>query len=542
MKYDYRMLINYNDEKTVKYLARGKNLANTFQLNSKISSQELQEKFEPLLSNNSIDTSRQTLKEKVLEIRGKRLPRFFQQNKSEVDVIARISDITTIIRPSAQDSGSAKAYGKRVRNIYEKHHISHLSPFWSICAECTKDTQHELIYQEQLMLLLSKVLKCSLGKADTYRRAFEKLDAEKIENIKKIFWNNFKYILEDAKKDGNVLKFNQQLEYFKEFWEYLVSVSGYGFNKSHAVSYSYITFQTAYLKANFPEHFYASCINNYIEDLEKVSLLCKEALKNSIEVKLPKLNKCFTKTKAHHSTNSIYLSPNVLKGIGATVANKLAKKNDFKGLDDFLKWGKLNGLSKTVYAILTKMDFFSEINPDINFIWNYIDSFYIVEQEYREKSFYKTLNGEKFNNYAYKPVKNEKIIKELANNMVLVEVSKRLLDNGLGKLSGNIIEWQKEYLEFLLYDWKNPYLRCIKDDDSQILIYCIKSEEKISKAGNNYILLQDIEGTSYFLFNQPYTNYKDQVLLLDVTYSKDGNKMYVKKVNVKGHLVNDLTN
>jgi len=228
------------------------------------------------------------------------------------------------------------------------------------------------------MNILKDLFDISYGKADSVRRLFEK--NKNLDEVKKQYYHKWKH--------------NHTVEQLKEFWEYLLSVSGYLFNLSHAVLYSYSTYQTAFFMANFINSytiFYlTSIINNYTENGDKLSSVFSECNALSINVSLPVFNHNFTKAKAITSNSSILLPLHSIHGIGKTIASTLNNK-EFTDLKSFAVYCRNNKINKTTLRILIEIDYFKQFGTKQE-IKDYIDSLKIEEFETREKVFIKKYN------------------------------------------------------------------------------------------------------------------------------------------------------
>jgi DNA polymerase-3 subunit alpha len=108
-----------------------------------------------------------------------------------------------------------------------------------------KETYGIIVYQEQVMLIIQRVTGYGLAQADILRRILGKHQLEEIAPEKERF-------ISDAKKQGFKEKDAEHI------FEILLPAAGYSFNKSHTVAYSLLSYQTAWLKANFPDEFIAS--------------------------------------------------------------------------------------------------------------------------------------------------------------------------------------------------------------------------------------------------------------------------------------------
>ncbi|WP_099158868.1 DNA polymerase III subunit alpha [Virgibacillus ndiopensis] len=180
-----------------------------------------------------------------------------------------------------------------------------------------------LVYQEQIMQIANKFAGFSLGKADILRRAVSK----KLEGVMDEQREAF---IQGCLKRG----YNQQVA--DEIFTWIVKFSNYGFNRSHAVAYSMISYQLAYLKAHYPVCFFAELMSSFINQQEKIQLYIKEAKELDITVYPPSINKSFGKFSVEN--NAIRMGLLSIKGIGNQVVKeiiKVRKAGPFKNIFNF---------------------------------------------------------------------------------------------------------------------------------------------------------------------------------------------------------------
>jgi len=140
-----------------------------------------------------------------------------------------------------------------------------------------KETYGIIVYQEQVIQIANKVGGMSLADADLLRRAMGKKDLKVMEAQKVVF-------VDGAIKNGVDKKI--ALEIFDTIFKF----ANYGFNKSHAVAYSFVAYQTAYLKAYYPAEFLAANLKNEFENTDKVTKFLEDCRKLKIEVLPPDVN------------------------------------------------------------------------------------------------------------------------------------------------------------------------------------------------------------------------------------------------------------
>ncbi|MDP2638973.1 MAG: DNA polymerase III subunit alpha [Candidatus Azambacteria bacterium] len=140
-----------------------------------------------------------------------------------------------------------------------------------------KSTYGIAIYQEQVLKIANKLAGFSLGEADILRKAVGK-------KIKKLLDEQREKMINGmiGRGIGEVAA--------KKIWEFIEPFARYGFNRSHAVAYAMIAYQTAYLKANYPGEFMTSLLNAESFNLDRVAIIMNEAKKMGIEILPPNIN------------------------------------------------------------------------------------------------------------------------------------------------------------------------------------------------------------------------------------------------------------
>jgi DNA polymerase-3 subunit alpha len=144
-----------------------------------------------------------------------------------------------------------------------------------ICA----DTYGVMIYQEQVMAAASKLGGYSMGQADLLRRAMGKKDKEKMAKERANFIAGCARTNKIGERKANAI------------FDLLEKFAGYGFNKSHSAAYALISYETAYLKANYPVEFMAGLLSNEINNTEKISVLVSECKRMGIAILPPDVNR-----------------------------------------------------------------------------------------------------------------------------------------------------------------------------------------------------------------------------------------------------------
>lgn len=181
------------------------------------------------------------------------------------DIIALIS----LYRPGPMDN--IPTYIKR-KHGEEKTLYPH-----PLLEPCLKETYGVIVYQEQVMEIAKVLAGYSLGGADLLRRAMGKKIQAEMDKQRKIFVEGSVKNGIDAKQAG-------------EIFDLVDKFAGYGFNKSHAAAYAFISYQTAYLKAHFPVEFLTASINLDIDNADKINIFLQVAKSHGIKVLPPDVN------------------------------------------------------------------------------------------------------------------------------------------------------------------------------------------------------------------------------------------------------------
>jgi DNA polymerase-3 subunit alpha len=145
--------------------------------------------------------------------------------------------------------------------------------------EICSDTYGVMIYQEQVMAAASRLAGYSLGQADLLRRAMGKKDREKMAKERSNFIRGCAETNNIAEKKANAI------------FDLLEKFAGYGFNKSHSAAYGLISYQTAYLKANYPVEFMSGLLSNEINNTDKISVFVGECKRMGITILPPDVNR-----------------------------------------------------------------------------------------------------------------------------------------------------------------------------------------------------------------------------------------------------------
>jgi DNA polymerase-3 subunit alpha len=221
-----------------------------------------------------------------------------------------------------------------------------------------KDTYGVTVYQEQVMLLSRLLANFTRGESDTLRKAMGKKLIDKMNHLKGKF-------MEGGQANGHDPKV---LEKIWKDWEKFAS---YAFNKSHATCYSWVAFQTAYLKANYPAEYMAAVLSRNKNDNAKLTGFMDECKAMKINVKGPDVNESFSKFGVNKQ-GDIRFGMSAIKGIGEGVVDAIIRERDangpFTGIHDFIERVDcrcgLNRRTIESLALAGAFDCFSEIKRE----------------------------------------------------------------------------------------------------------------------------------------------------------------------------------
>ena len=219
-----------------------------------------------------------------------------------------------------------------------------------------KETYGILVYQEQVMEVAKVVGGYTLGGADMLRRAMGKKIAEEMAKQKSIF-------VEGAAKT-NGLKPDKAGEIF----DVLAKFAEYGFNKSHSAAYGFLSYRTAYLKANHPAEFMAGVLSNEIGNSEKIAFMVGECDAMGLKVLGPDVNISENIFTPVPEDRSIRFGLGAAKGVGEAAANAIVAERQangrFKNFVDFMERMPETALNSRVIEHLVKAGAFDFAGDD----------------------------------------------------------------------------------------------------------------------------------------------------------------------------------
>src|SRR5499433_1949710 len=218
--------------------------------------------------------------------------------------IEDLSALNALYRPGPIDGGMVDDF---ILRHHGKKSVRYIVPEMKDILDSTNGV---IVYQEQAMQLSQKLAGYTMAEADSLRKAMGKKNREEMARQEE------KFIVGAVARGIKRDKAQQIFSLMRQF-------ADYGFPKAHSVAYAYLAFQTGYLKAHYPEHFYAAVLSNEVDDTAKVFRYTKEMRGQGIALLPPDVNESevgFTALKG-----AIRYGLAAIKGIGLTSVNAITK-------------------------------------------------------------------------------------------------------------------------------------------------------------------------------------------------------------------------
>jgi DNA-directed DNA polymerase III (polc) len=192
--------------------------------------------------------------------------------------------------------------------------------------ETLKDTYGVTVYQEQVMLLSQRLAGFSKGKADMLRKAMGKKQIDKMLALYQDF-------LKGGEEHGH------PKEILEKIWKDWTAFAEYAFNKSHATCYTWVAYQTAYLKANYPAEFMAANLSKNLNNIDEITKLMDDCRHLGIKVLGPDVNES-DRTFSVNKEGNIRFGMAGVKGVGGAIADMIVEcrgDKPFESIFEFME-------------------------------------------------------------------------------------------------------------------------------------------------------------------------------------------------------------
>ena len=257
-----------------------------------------------------------------------------------------ISSILALYRPGPLDAGLIPKF------INRKHGREVIDYAHEILKPILSETYGIMVYQEQIMKIAQDMAGYSLGQADLLRRAMGKKKKSEMEKHQEIF-------VQGASSNGVKPKVAEAL------FEQMVLFAEYCFNKSHSTAYGYVTYQTAYLKANFPVEYMTAVLTANSGDQDKVQRYIGSCLAMKIQVEPPDVNRSGVDFTPQETSILFGLAAVRNVGIGPVESILRAREaGDFKSLADLCDRVDSRSVNRRALESLIYCGAFDKLEPN----------------------------------------------------------------------------------------------------------------------------------------------------------------------------------
>lgn len=260
--------------------------------------------------------------------------------------IEDLSALIALFRPGPLDTGMVTEFIDRKNGRKEiRYLIPELEPI-------LKDTYGSIVYQEQIMQIAQKLANFTLGEADLLRNAMGKKKPKEMAKYRLKFIDGFK-------------QNNYEQKLAEELYDMMVSFAEYCFNKSHSAAYGMLTYQTAYLKVNYPIEYLTALLSSVLDDQDKIKYYMAECKNMGIKLMPPDINLSGVNFTADINNNSIRFGLAAIKNVGIPAVNEIirarSENGNFKSLVEFCSLVDLKTVNKKTLESLIKSGAFDSL-------------------------------------------------------------------------------------------------------------------------------------------------------------------------------------
>ena len=284
-----------------------------------------------------------------------------------------ISSILALYRPGPLDAGLIPKFIRR------KHGVDPIEYDHPLLEPILKETYGIMVYQEQIMRIARDLAGYSLGQADILRRAMGKKKTKDMELEKPRF-------VVGAKRQG--ISEEKAIELF----DMMIKFAEYCFNKSHSTAYAYLTYQTAYLKANYPVEYSAALLCSNMSQSDKLTRYLADANSLGVRVLPPSVNKSnlgFTVDRTSDKNAVVLFGLEAVKTVGASVSEALIAEREangpFQSIMEFVERVNLRVLNKRAVAALIQAGAFDELHSNRKVLLSSFDSILALRRKLRDR-------------------------------------------------------------------------------------------------------------------------------------------------------------
>jgi len=398
-----------------------------------------------------------------------------------------------------------------------------------------KPTYGIIIYQEQVMQIAQTLAGFTAGEADILRRAMGKKKRAELEKQKEKFV-------------AGAIKIGIKKDVANYVFTKIEPFADYGFNKSHAVAYAFIAFQTAYLKTYHKEEFIAASMSTSLTNTSKLREYVEELKRLNVEVVRPSINNCYVEFKAE--TNKIFYGLGAIKSVGfeaiSNIINEREKNGKFVSFTDFINRVNPKDVNKLQLEGLVKAGAFDEIDLNRKKLLESIPRIILtIKSKYDEKISNQSNLFDTENNK-----ENEDFEFETSEKWTSKELLAEEFKSVGFYISGHPLNEYKEFFSQLKIESFNDF---INSDKSESLVAgtIMSIQEKKSVKGTSFSIIKFSDNNSefeIFLFSDLLTSNREKLkesnsFILTLQKEKTKIENSQKRVNIKKLVdLSDLVN
>jgi DNA polymerase-3 subunit alpha len=254
-----------------------------------------------------------------------------------------------------------------------KHGRAPISHIFPELGEILGETYGVIVYQEQVMRIAVRIAGFTMARADTLRKAMGKKIKELIDEQGEHF------------VAGGVAKSHPR-DKVEALWRQIVPFAQYGFNKSHSVAYAYVAYQTAYLKAHHPLHFWSAMLSSEVANTDKLAAYVAQLTTSGVPILPPDVNA--SEVAFTVEGEAIRVGLGAIKGVGEGASEAIiaarAEAGAFRSATHLLRSVGERALNRKVVECLVRAGAFDSLHPDRGDLLADLDR--LVDQAARERA------------------------------------------------------------------------------------------------------------------------------------------------------------
>ena len=275
------------------------------------------------------------------------------------DKIEDLVALVALYRPGPMDNIPtyiARKFGEKIEYLHPK-----LEPI-------LKETYGIMVYQEQVMEIGKQLAGYTKGMADDLRKAMGKKIKEKMDHHREIF------------KEGCLKVSGIDETLSMKIFDAMAQFASYGFNKSHAVCYAWVCYQTAYLKTHYAPEFMAASMTYDMSDTDKLAFFADNVKKMGIKILRPDINKSFEYFSVEDGAIRYAMAAvkNVGVGVVQAIVAEREKNGPFKNITDFISRIDPKNINRRMLENLIKAGAFDDLEPNRHKMFENVN--YILSQ------------------------------------------------------------------------------------------------------------------------------------------------------------------